>query len=146
MMQGHLPSRLQEIIADFDYCQGREKLEHLLELAQELRPLPGWLMEKRHLMEQVQGCVSPVFVFAELNDGRLTYHIDAPVEAPSVRGYASALQQGLGEITPAEMKGIPIDLFRQMGLDEVLSQQRQNGFTALVAHMKEIAERPNERS
>ncbi|MEI2608355.1 MAG: hypothetical protein V9G20_06960 [Candidatus Promineifilaceae bacterium] len=37
-MTEQLPERLQEIVADFSYCQGQEKLEYLLEYAEKLPP------------------------------------------------------------------------------------------------------------
>ena len=40
-----LPSRLQEIVEDFGYLEGQEKLEYLLELSENLAPLPDWLLE-----------------------------------------------------------------------------------------------------
>jgi sulfur transfer protein SufE len=35
-----LPHRLQEIVGDFSFCEGQEKLEYLLELSDNLTPLP----------------------------------------------------------------------------------------------------------
>lgn len=134
-----LPARLQEIVEDFSYCQGEEKLEYLLEMAQQLQPLPEWLEGQRDDMDEVHECMSPVFMFVEKDDGRLRYHFDIPPEAPTVRGFATILQQGLDGTTPAQVLAVPNEFYLQMGLQNVLSGQRLNGIGAILAHMKTLA-------
>jgi cysteine desulfuration protein SufE len=136
---GDLPARLQEIVEDFNYCQGQEKLEYLLEMAQQLEPLPAWLEGERERMEEVHECMSPVFMTAEEADGRLAYHFDIPPESPTVRGFAAILQQGLNGSTPAQVLAVPDQFYLQMGLQNVLSGQRLNGISAILAHMKTLA-------
>ena len=135
-----LPSRLQEIVEDFSYCEGQEKLEYLLELSETLRPLPDWLQGKRGDMDEVHECMTPVFVFVEREDesGNLHFHFDIPPEAPTVSGFAAILQQGLDNTTPEIVLGIPDMFYRDMGLQAVLSGQRLNGMTAMLAHMKRL--------
>jgi cysteine desulfuration protein SufE len=135
-----LPNRLQEIVADFGFCVGQEKLEFLLEFAEKLPPLPEWLHEKRSEMDQVHECLTPVFVFAEQDNGRFHYHFDIPPEAPTVRGFAAVLQEGLDGVTAEEITAVPDDFYRQMGLQQVLSGQRLNGITAILAHMKTLTQ------
>ncbi|RMG89305.1 MAG: SufE family protein [Chloroflexi bacterium] len=135
-----LPARLQEIVEDFSYCEGQEKLEYLLQFAESLPPLPEWLYDKRDQMDHVHECMTPVFVYAEEKNGRLTFHFDIPPESPTVRGYAAILQQGLQGVTPTELLAIPDDFYYQMGLQHVLSAQRLNGISAILAHMKALAQ------
>lgn len=134
-----LPKRLQGIIEDFRSLEGTEKLEYLLELAENLPPLPPWLQEKRDQMEQVHECMTPVFIFAQRLNGGLSYYFDIPNEAPTVRGYAAILQQGLEGATPEEIDGIPTEFYLQMGLQDVMTGQRLNGLGAILAHMKLLA-------
>jgi cysteine desulfuration protein SufE len=134
-----LPIPLQEIVADFQYCEGQEKLEYLLEFAESLPPLPDWLQGNQNKMDQVHECMTPVFVYPEkLNDG-LFFHFDIPPESPTVRGYAAILQQGLKGATPAQIQAIPNEFYLQMGLQGVLSGQRLNGIGAILAHMKKLS-------
>jgi cysteine desulfuration protein SufE len=140
MPSNGLPPRLEEIVADFELCQGNEKLEYLLELSESLEPLPKWLTERRDKMDEVHECLTPVFVYAEQDDaGRLTYHIDVPPDAPTVRGFAAILQQGLNGVTQAEVLAVPGEFYLATGLQTVLSGQRLNGMSALLAHMKRLA-------
>jgi len=134
-----IPTRLQQIIEDFQMCEGQEKLEYLLEFAERLPPLPEWLHERRDSMDQVHECMTPVFVFAEKQDGRLTYHFDVPQEAPTVRGYAALLSEGLNGLTPPELLAVPGEFYLEMGLQKVLTGQRLNGISAILAHMKQLA-------
>ncbi|MCA9997846.1 MAG: SufE family protein [Anaerolineales bacterium] len=135
-----LPSRLQEIVDDFSYCVGEEKLEYLLDLAEQLPDLPAWLKGKQGDMDQVHECMSPVFIFAEKHpNNTFSFHFDIPPEAPTVRGFASVLQQGMAGTTLAQIEAVPNEFYLQMGLQSVLTGQRLNGISAILAHMKTLA-------
>lgn len=134
-----LPERLQEIIENFSYCEGQEKLEYLLQLSESLEPLPEWLEDERDSMDEVNECMTPVFVFAEKNDGHYQYHFDVPPESPTVRGFAAAMQQGLNGATAEQIQNIPDDFYLDTGLQRVLSGQRLFGFGAILAHVKALA-------
>lgn len=135
-----LPEKLQEIVDNFDLLEGQEKLEYLLELAEQLPPLPDRLSAQRDGMDQVHECMTPVFIHAEKgDDGRLTFYFDVPPESPTVRGYATILTQGLNGTTPAELMAVPAEFYLQMGLQQVLSGQRLTGIGAILMHMKRLA-------
>ena len=138
-MMTDLPPRLEEIVEDFGFCEGQEKLEYLLELAEALPPLPERFADKRDEMEQVHECMTPVFVIAENENGRFHYHFDIPPEAPTVSGFSRILQEGLDGLTPTEVQAIPNEFYLQTGLQTVLSGQRPNGMSAMLTHMKKLA-------
>jgi cysteine desulfuration protein SufE len=137
--KAQLPDRLQEIVEDFAQSQGQEKLEYLLGYAESLPPRPHWLIEERESMEQVHECMTPVFIHAENEEGRMTYYFDIPPDAPTVRGYASILSEGLAGATAEQVLALPTDFYLQMGLQRVISPQRLNGIAAMLAHMKQLA-------
>jgi cysteine desulfuration protein SufE len=137
--KAQLPDRLQEIVEDFAQSPGQEKLEYLLEYAESLPPLPQWLTEEREKLQQVHECMTPVFIHAENEEGRMTYFFDIPPDAPTVRGYASILSEGLAGATAEQVLALPTDFYLQMGLQKVISPQRLNGITAMLAHMKQLA-------
>ena len=134
-----IPPRLQGIIDDFQWCEGREKLELLIQYAGQLPSLPDHLSEKRGGMEDVPECMTPVHLLAEIKDGKLTYYFDVPEESPTVRGFAALMAEGLNDSTPEEVLLVPNDFYHQMGLDSVLTHQRLNGISAILAHMKRLA-------
>ncbi|MFN2173289.1 MAG: SufE family protein [Candidatus Promineifilaceae bacterium] len=135
-----LPPRLLEIVQDFEFLQGPEKLEYLLELSENLAPLPEWLLEDRENMDEVHECMTPVFIFAESENRHLHFHLDIPRESPTVRGFGAILQQGLDGSTAQQITAVPNEFYLQMGLQEVLSGQRLNGIGAILRHMKTLAQ------
>jgi cysteine desulfuration protein SufE len=133
-----IPEQLQDIIDQFQDSDRQEKLELLLEFSDQLPPLPEQYRE--HVgMEQVHECMSPVFVVAERAGANIVFHFDVPPEAPTTRGYASILAAGLNGLTPEAVLGVPSDFFQAMGLHEILSPQRLNGITAMLAYVKRQA-------
>ncbi|HLF00891.1 MAG TPA: SufE family protein [Anaerolineales bacterium] len=136
-----LPPRLQAIVADFELCEGKEKLELLLEYSNKMPPLPERLAQNRGQLEQVHECMTPVFVHAEMKDGGMEFYFDVPAESPSVRGYAALLSEGVNSCVPNEILAIPGDFYLAMGLQEVLSGQRLNGMRAILAYIKRLAGR-----
>lgn len=131
-----IPPKLNTIIQDFAACVGQEKLEYLLDFAEQFPELPTWLHGKRKEMDEVPECMTPVFIHTVCELGRLTYYFDVPPESPTVRGFASLLSEGVNGSSPLEVLAIPTDFYRQMGLQQVLSIQRLNGLSAILAHMK----------
>jgi cysteine desulfuration protein SufE len=137
-----LPPRLREIVEEFRESSRDEKLELLLEYADRMLPLPEELRSDQS-WEQVNECMTPVFVHAEREGAGVRFHFDVPEEAPTTRGYASLLAEGLRGATPEEIIAVPADFVQEMGLHKVLSPQRVNGVTAILAYMKRQALRLN---
>ncbi len=138
MTQPHpIPARLHAIIEEFQTSDRQEKLELMLDYADRLPPLPEHLREHTG-MEQVHECMSPVFVTGALHDGRVVLHLAVPPEAPTTRGYAAILCEGLRDLTPQEILAVPGDFFYAMGLHEILSPQRLNGIAAILAYIKRL--------
>ena len=132
-----LPPKLQEIVDEFASMTREEKLETLIAYAESFPALPDWLKEKRDSMEAVPECMTPVFLFAEKQpDGGVIFYLDIPPQSPTVRGLASILANGLSGCTPEEILTVPGDFYLPMNLQEAVSQQRLNGFTGVLAHMK----------
>jgi cysteine desulfuration protein SufE len=136
-----LPAALQTIVEDFQAIEGQEKLEYLLQLADRLPPLPDWLSARRDSMDVVHECMTSVFIHAEKMDGdRIRFYLDVAEESPTVRGYATILQEGLSGATLNEILSVPLEFYLQLGLQQVLSGQRLNGIGAILAHMKRVAQ------
>jgi cysteine desulfuration protein SufE len=102
-------------------------------------PLPDWVAEKKGEMDQVHECMTPVFIYADEKDGRLTYYFDVPEESPTVRGYAGIMHEGVKDLPIEKVLKIPNDFYLEMGLQDVITGQRLNGLTAILAHMKKLA-------
>lgn len=135
-----LPPRLQEIVDEFGWLEGKEKLELLLEYSEKMPPLPDWLNKETN-MEQVHECMTPVFVHAERENGGMVFYFDVPPESPTVRGYATILGEGLRGASPEAVLAVPGDFYMDMGLHQVLTTQRLNGIGAILAYIKRLATR-----
>ena len=96
-----IPARLAEIVDDFQFAEGREKLEMLLQFSENLPPLPERYAGRLAEMEAVPECMTPVAIAVELIDGGLVYHFAVPEESPTVRGYAAICRRFAGGLTPA---------------------------------------------
>ena len=133
------PEALQEVIETFRDAAQEERLDMLLEYAMNLPDLPEELHSARDTMEQVHECQTPVFLLAMLRDGKVHYYLDVPREAPTVRGFAGFLYEGLNGAPPAAIVATPNDLYQQLGLHKVLSPLCLRGLTALLSRMKRNA-------
>jgi len=142
MVINGLPARLAEIVEDFGYCEGREKLEYLLEFSERLPALPERYVGRHDDSHQVHECMSPVWVYAEQGEdaGIIQFFFDVPPEAPTVRGFAGIMFEGVGHTTPQAIMAIPNDFYTQMGLQTVLTGQRLNGMSAILRRMKQLAQ------
>lgn len=135
------PAALQTIIEEFRDALPRERLELLLEYADSLPDLPARLHEKRDNMEQIHECQSPVFLHTEIEQGQVYFYLDIPREAPTVRGYASILVEGVNGAAPAAIQAMPEDVYILLGLHEAITPQRLRGLHALAVYMKRQVQR-----
>jgi cysteine desulfuration protein SufE len=136
--EAQIPERLQEIIEDFGWLEGQDKLQLLLEFSEKMPPLPEWLNKETN-MEQVHECMTPVFVHAEKDEQGMHFYFDVPPESPTVRGYAAILGEGLDRASPEQVMGLSPTFYQAMGLHKVLTTQRLNGIGAILAYIKRLA-------
>ena len=127
-------AELQEIVDEFAESPKDFRLTILLDFANNLPPVPDRI--DRDALEQVHECQTPFFVAAEVEDGRVSLHFDAPPEAPTTRGYAGVLAAGLSGGTADEVLDTPADFFVGMGLSELISPLRLRGMGAILARVK----------
>jgi len=132
-----LPTALAEIRSDFRELGVKDRLQLLLEFSNELPELPEQYRDHPDLMERVEECQSPVFIFVEIDDARVVHlWATAPKEAPTTRGFASILVQGLAGLTVDEVLAVPDDYPSDLGLTEAVSPLRIRGMTALLGRTK----------
>ena len=143
MTDAALPEALVEIREEFLALDVRNRLQLLLEFSNELPELPARYADNPDLLERVVECQSPVFLFVEVTDGRVHLHATAPREAPTTRGFASILAQGLDGLTVEQvLDDVPDDYPQTIGLTEAVSPLRIRGMTALLGRAKrQIRER-----
>ncbi|WP_137874353.1 SufE family protein [Rhodococcus sp. Q] len=130
-----LPDALAEIVDDFASVSDQEKLQLLLEFSRELPPLPAELREAA--MEPVPECQSPLFLSVDAADREnVRLYFSAPPEAPTTRGFASILHQGLDGQSAQAILDVPGDFYSALGLADAVSPLRLRGMSAMLTRIK----------
>lgn len=131
------PRGLAEIRDGFLELAEPERLQLLLEFAGELPELPEAYASHPELTERVVECQAPVYIIVEVDaSDRVTMHATAPPEAPTTRGFASILVQGVSGLSAAEVLAIPDDFPLTLGLRRAVSPLRLGGMTGMLLRVK----------
>jgi cysteine desulfuration protein SufE len=132
-----LPEPMADIVSDFRSVSERDRLQLILDFSRELPELPPRLRGHRDAMEPVPECQSPVFLLVEVGtDGRVHLFFDVPAEAPTTRGFASILREGLDGLTAAEILAVPDDVADRLGVGSAVSPLRLRGMVGMLARIK----------
>ncbi|EOM75409.1 SufE family protein [Rhodococcus rhodnii] len=130
-----MPAPLAEILDDFEAVSGQDKLQLLLEMSRELPALPAEM--EQQAMEPVPECQSPLFLSVDASDpGAVRLFFSAPPEAPTTRGFASILHQGLDGQPADAILAVPDDFYVRLGLADVVSPLRLRGISAMLTRVK----------
>ena len=131
-----MPTALDEIVTEMSEADAEERKEILIDFARSLPALPERFSGLKDPAHRVHECQSPVFLFVEVEGDRVAIHADAPIEAPTVRGFVSLLVEGLRGATVAEVLALRNDLLTRLGLPEVLGMLRLNGLSGVLNRLK----------
>lgn len=132
-----LPEPMADIVSDFRAVSERDRLQLILDFSRELPGLPDRLLAHRDAMEPVPECQSPVFLLVEVGtDDRVHLYFDVPQEAPTTRGFASILREGLDGLTAAEVLAVPDDVPERLGVGSAVSPLRLRGMAGMLARIK----------
>ena len=113
----------------------KRRYEYVLWLAKGLEPLPDAFRQETF---KVKGCVSQVYVVAQLVDGRLHWQGDS--DAAITKGLLAMLIKGLEGLTPTEAAAIDPGFIAQTGLQASLTPSRANGFINIFKMMQSQAQ------
>jgi len=144
MSTNTLPAALAEIVDDFQALTEPDRLQLLLEFSRGLPELPERLKDHPELLEQVVECQSPLFLTIESEknkddaEGPRAYRLffKAPPEAPTTRGFAGVLHEGLDGLTAQEILDVPDDMPELLGLTRAITPLRMRGMTAMLGRIK----------
>jgi len=131
-----MPS-LDTLIPRFKSADRTTRLETLLDYSRKLPPLPAEYQDAKARGEhRVHECQTPVYLWVEVDQGKVHIHADVPPESPTVRGFISLLARSLDGAKPADVARVPDDLLDQLGLSETLGMTRTQGLTAILYRIK----------
>ncbi|GAB3270196.1 SufE family protein [Microbacterium lacusdiani] len=137
MSSESLPAPLADIRDEFLELDEPERLQLLLEFSRELPDVPEEYRDHPELTERVAECQSPVYIVVEVaQDDTVTMHALAPAEAPTTRGFASILAQGISGLTAQEVLAVPGDYPQSLGLTRAVSPLRIAGMTGMLMRAK----------
>jgi cysteine desulfuration protein SufE len=129
--------RLDTLIPRFKAADRQTRLQTLLDYSNKLPPLPArFEAEKKLGHNRVEECQTTVYLYVELDQGRVHIHADVPRESPTVRGFVSLLARTLEGASPEDVAQLPMDLLDQLGLSETLGMTRTQGLTAILHRIK----------
>ncbi|MEM9771347.1 MAG: SufE family protein [Cyanobacteria bacterium P01_D01_bin.73] len=132
MSTAALPASLDRLVQKFARVRDpKQGYELLLFLA---KTLPAIEDGDRIEANKVQGCVSQVFINAELRDGAVYYRGDS--DSQLTKGLAALLIQGLSGLEPKAITDLEPDFIKQTKLNVSLTPSRANGFYNIFKMMQ----------
>jgi len=124
------------LIADFQSIALSERLNLLLEFSENLPELPPRYLEHPDLLERVEECQSPIFLFVEVKNEQVNLFFTAPKESPTTRGFASILHSVMDGLSVADALAFDDDFPSKIGLTEAVSPLRIRGMRGMLARIK----------
>ena len=138
-VRADLPEAMADLAEDFHAVGEKDRLQLLLELSNELPALPERYVGHLDRMERVDECQSPLFLAVEVVDdpaNTVRLYFDAPPEAPTTRGFAGILHEGLDGLPADEVLAVPDDAPYRFGLAEAVSPLRMRGMVGMLGRIK----------
>lgn len=126
----------ESLIEDFQAIGVKDRLNLLLEFSENLPALPERYVDHPDLLERVEECQSPIFLFVEVSGGLVHLFFSAPPEAPTTRGFASILHSVIDGLTIQEVLDFDDDFPSKIGLTEAVSPLRIRGMRGMLARIK----------
>ncbi|MGI9559132.1 MAG: SufE family protein [Thermodesulfobacteriota bacterium] len=129
--------RLTDIVEQFRNSDLQATLEILVDYSDSLPPLPDKYVPLLKSSEnQVPECETPVFLWVEVNGGKVEIYAHVPEESPTVRGFVSILVDAFTGASPEEVAQSPSNLLNSLGLDTKIGTRRMYGLGAVYARIK----------
>ncbi len=134
---------VDEIVEDFNAVGVNDRLTLLLEYSEALPELPARYKDHPDLLERVEECQSPIFLFVEVDAAKLVHlFFTAPAESPTTRGFASILHSALDGHSVQEVLAVDDDFPSRIGLSAAVSPLRMRGMRGMLARIKrQVAEK-----
>ena len=131
----HIPDALLRIVDLFASSPKPVKLQALLDYSERLPEPPDHVDTSGMVL--VPECQSTFLLGAAVGeDGTVQMWFEAPREAPTTRGFAAIIAEGLVGSTAEEILAVPDDVSRHLGLAEAVSPLRMRGMDAILQRLK----------
>lgn len=127
---------VSSLIQDFNDLEIQDRLNLLLEFSENLPELPKRYHDHPDLLERVEECQSPIYLFVEVNEKKVNLFFSAPPEAPTTRGFASILHSVIDGLSVKETMEVDDDFPAKIGLADAVSPLRMRGMRGMLARIK----------
>lgn len=127
--------RVNQLVDEFSkFSNWEERYKHIIKLGKNLET-----MDEKYRREEykVKGCQSQVWLFPELEEGKIIFHADS--DASIVKGIIALLLRVYSDATPSEILATKPDFLDEIGLREHLSMSRANGLSSMVKQISMYA-------
>ncbi|MEC4818212.1 MAG: SufE family protein [Scytonema sp. PMC 1069.18] len=130
-----LPPNLAKIVQRFQRSSDpKRRYEQLIWYGQRLKEFP----ESEKVPEnKVPGCVSQVYITAQIEDGKVIFQGDS--DSQLTKGLVGLLVEGLNGLNPSEIVQLTPDFIQETGLNVSLTPSRANGFYNIFKTMQKKA-------
>ena len=129
------PAQLDKLVKRFARISDpKRRYEQLLWYAKKLAPLPD---EDKVAENKVPGCVSQVYVTAQVQDDKVSFQGDS--DAQITKGLLAMLIIALEGLSPKEIVQLTPDFIKETKLDVSLTPSRANGFYNIFKTMQQKA-------
>ncbi len=126
-----------QLIKDFEILRDSERLDLLLEFSDALPELPQRYADHPELLERVEECQSPIFLFVEIDEQGLTrLFFSAPAESPTTRGFASLLFSVIDGLPVSQALAFDQDFPFKLSLSSAVSLLRLRGMLGILSRIK----------
>ncbi len=129
------PAQLDKIVQRFaKISDPKRRYEQLLWYAKKLEAFPS---EGKTPENKVRGCVSQVYITADLEDNKVSFQGDS--DAQITKGLLAMLINALNGLSPTEIIQLTPDFIKETQLDVSLTPSRANGFYNIFKMMQQQA-------
>ncbi|ATA67879.1 Fe-S metabolism protein SufE [Capnocytophaga cynodegmi] len=124
-----------EIVEEFSFFDDwMQRYEYLIELGKSLPLIDDTYKTDDYT---IKGCQSKVWLFANLQDGKVVYTADG--DAIITKGIVALLIRVFSNQKPEDIVKANTAFIDQIGLKEHLSPTRANGLVSMIEQMKQYA-------
>lgn len=129
--------RAQQIVDEFAlFDDWMNRYEYLIELGDDIPLLEDEYKTEEHY---IHGCQSDVWIRTEFDDEDRVLHFKGDSNAKITKGLAALIIRVLDDQPPEAVENADFEFLDEIGLQEHLSSQRNNGLEAMIEQMKERA-------
>lgn len=130
-------NKLDKIISDFQSLDFDFRLDLLLDYAEKLPALPKkYQTAKDAGLNRVPECQTAVYLWADVENGKVRIFADVAEQVPTVRGFVSVLVAMIEGMTPSEIENVPNDLLFKLGLGQHVGMVRVQGLSSIIPRIK----------